>query len=68
MEHNVYGRSLTAQEVAAGAHRDFVGGMWDEVGALQFEYMQSAGLRPGHRLLDMGCGALRRRPSPRTRS
>ncbi len=59
MVHNVYGRALTAQEIAAGAHRDFVGGMWDEVGALQFEYMKSAGLQPGHRLLDMGCGALR---------
>ena len=59
MEHNVYGRALSAGEIAAGAHRDFVGGMWDEVGALQFNFLMAAGLAPGHRLLDMGCGALR---------
>ncbi|MEP7328359.1 MAG: class I SAM-dependent methyltransferase [Betaproteobacteria bacterium] len=59
MEHNVYGRSLTPDEIAAGAHRDFVGGLWDEVGTLQFEFMRATGLQPAHRLLDMGCGALR---------
>jgi SAM-dependent methyltransferase len=36
-----------------------VGGMWDEMGRLQFDYMVSRGLRPDHYLLDVGCGALR---------
>ena len=56
---NQYWRQLTADEIAAGGHREFVGGMWDEIGALQYEYLKSEGLRPNHRLLDVGCGALR---------
>ena len=56
---NSYGRELTSEEISAGAHRDFVGGLWDVLGPLQFEFMRSQGLRPHHRLLDVGCGALR---------
>lgn len=56
---NVYGRELTPAEIAAGAHRDFVGGLWDEVGRLQFDFLRDRGLAPSHRLLDVGCGALR---------
>jgi cyclopropane fatty-acyl-phospholipid synthase-like methyltransferase len=36
-----------------------VGGMWDELGRLQFDFMVEQGLRPEHRLLDIGCGSLR---------
>lgn len=39
--------------------RGRVGGMWDEIGRLQFEYLVSHGLKPSHRLLDVGCGCLR---------
>lgn len=35
------------------------GRMWDELGSLQFEFLVAAGLRPEHRLLDIGCGTLR---------
>jgi hypothetical protein len=42
-----------------GWHRAAVGGMWEEVGALQFEFMVRHGLAPHHYLLDVGCGALR---------
>src|SRR6185436_21166804 len=41
------------------AHRELVGGLWEEVGALQFAYLKGRGLLPSHRLLDIGCGALR---------
>jgi SAM-dependent methyltransferase len=54
-----YGRQLTAEEIAAGAHRDFVGGLWAEIGDLQFEFLQQQGLTPQHKLVDIGCGALR---------
>ena len=54
-----YARQLTPEEIAAGAHRDLVGGLWDEVGALQFEFLRNHGLAPHHKLLDIGCGALR---------
>lgn len=40
-------------------HRNYVGGLWDEVGDLQFEFLVSQGLQPEHYLLDVGCGALR---------
>lgn len=56
---NAYWRQLTEEQIAAGAHRGFVGGMWEEIGALQFEFLVAQGLLPGHRLLDVGCGALR---------
>jgi len=36
-----------------------VGGMWDRLGTLQFEYLRDAGLVHHHSLLDIGCGTLR---------
>jgi len=40
-------------------HRSAVGGMWEEIGRLQFDFMVAAGLKPEHYLLDIGCGSLR---------
>src|SRR5438874_12135046 len=59
MVMNVYGRQLTAAEIDAKRHRDLVGGMWDEVGILQLEFLKARGLEPSHRLIDVGCGAMR---------
>jgi cyclopropane fatty-acyl-phospholipid synthase-like methyltransferase len=56
---NDYGRVLTSSELRSGVHRDFVGGMWDEIGSLQFEFLKKQGLSPNHRLMDIGCGCLR---------
>ncbi len=36
-----------------------IGGLWDVVGALQFEFLKSQGLKPGHEFIDVGCGSLR---------
>jgi SAM-dependent methyltransferase len=36
-----------------------VGGMWEEIGQLQFDFMVRHGLKPPHRMLDFGCGTLR---------
>jgi SAM-dependent methyltransferase len=58
-EVNSYGRAMTEEEIESGWHRQYVGGAWDEIGSLQFEYLKSRGLRPEHYLLDVGCGALR---------
>ncbi len=56
---NIYDRELTPEEIAQGTHRGVVGGLWDEVGRLQFEFLESRGLKPEHKLCDTGCGALR---------
>jgi cyclopropane fatty-acyl-phospholipid synthase-like methyltransferase len=36
-----------------------VGGMWNEIGELQFQFLKRVGLKPEHRMLDIGCGTLR---------
>ena len=48
-----------AREVAQGHHRDLVGGLWDEIGQLQFDFLVEKGLRREQRFLDIGCGCLR---------
>ena len=40
---------LAASVVAEGRHRQFVGGMWEEIGRLQFDYAVKRGL-PERRL------------------
>jgi SAM-dependent methyltransferase len=52
-------RKFSEREIAAGYHREFVGGMWDEVGQLQVSFLKEQGLRPTHRLIDIGAGAFR---------
>lgn len=48
-----------SKSVAAGAHRELVGGRWEEIGLLQFELLRKLGLSADHVLLDIGCGSLR---------
>ena len=45
--------------IAAGRHRDVVGGRWDETGRAQMTALLEAGLLPHHHLLDIGAGSLR---------
>ena len=56
---NAFGRELSRAEIARGDHRDFVGGLWDQLGALQLDFMIRQGLRPDMTFLDLGCGCLR---------
>ena len=49
-----YTRDLTAIELKLKRHRRFVGGLWDEIGQLQFDFMTSRGLMPGSKLLMSG--------------
>lgn len=51
--------SLTPEQIAAKEHRAAVGGLWDELGKLQFSFLVAQGLRPEHTLLDIGCGSFR---------
>jgi hypothetical protein len=48
-----------AKRVPNGEHRALIGGMWDEIGALQLDFLRARGLRPDSRLPDIGCGSLR---------
>ncbi|MGB0561703.1 MAG: methyltransferase [Spirulinaceae cyanobacterium] len=36
-----------------------IGGMWEEIGLLQFDFLRAQGMQPQHKLLDIGCGTLR---------
>ncbi len=45
--------------IAAGRHRDIVGGRWEETGLVQMQILLSHGLDPHHHLLDIGAGSLR---------
>jgi cyclopropane fatty-acyl-phospholipid synthase-like methyltransferase len=56
---NDFSKQLTEKEINSDFHREFVGGMWDELGMLQFDFLKRNGLMPHHYLLDVGCGALR---------
>ena len=40
-------------------HRGYVGGKWEKLGQLQFDFLVSKGLRPDSFLLDIACGSLR---------
>lgn len=40
-------------------HRRYVGGLWQQIGRLQFEFLKNHGLRPDDLLLDVACGSLR---------
>jgi len=51
--------SNLANSTASEWHREVVGGLWDEIGQLQFNFLVSQGLDPTDYLLDIGCGSLR---------
>lgn len=56
---NPYWKPVGQKDRNALKHRDVIGGMWDEIGPLQMEFLRSRGLCPSHYLLDVGCGCLR---------
>lgn len=59
MESKYDDENYVEQRLQIRTHRQVVGGLWDEIGTLQFEFMKRMGLRPESLLLDVGCGALR---------
>ena len=54
-----YNLKLSRREIKKGKHRDDVGGLWEEIGSLQFRFLLDHGLKPSDRLLDVGCGCFR---------
>lgn len=45
--------------IAKVGHRGYVGGMWEEIGVLQFEFLLLKGMIPSSYLLDIACGPFR---------
>ena len=41
------------------SHRNKIGGLWNEIGDLSYNFLIEQGLKPDHNLLDLGCGCLR---------
>ena len=56
---NSYGEQLSESDFLRNKHRDLIGGKWDEIGQLQFDFLLAQGLQPHDTLLDIGCGCLR---------
>jgi SAM-dependent methyltransferase len=56
---NEYVRQLTDRQIRKNEHRQFVGGLWEEIGAHQLNFLKQHGLKRDHLLLDVGCGCLR---------
>ncbi|MDB5677399.1 class I SAM-dependent methyltransferase [Sphingomonas bacterium] len=54
-----YDPNAVTGAVKRGQHRKIIGGLWDELGQLQLDFLKSQGLSPSHDLLDVGCGSLR---------
>lgn len=40
-------------------HRTYVGGLWDDIGKLQFNFLVNNGLKPNDVFMDIACGSLR---------
>jgi SAM-dependent methyltransferase len=61
-DHVGYYRAVMRSDAARSARRAVGSGSeesWLRLGALQFDYLTGHGLRPEHRLLEIGCGNLR---------
>jgi len=54
-----YDVEKTRDAVQRGEHRNWIGGVWDEIGRMQFEFLRDRDLLPDMRLIDIGCGCLR---------
>ncbi len=61
-DHLSYYRGVMASD-AARSHEDAVGSKthesWLKIGQMQFDYLLGHGLKPGDRMLEIGCGNLR---------
>jgi hypothetical protein len=59
MSREDYAQPFSDEEIQKGTHRTRAGGLWEELGRLQVDFLVGAGLEPSSRLLDIGCGPLR---------
>ena len=57
--NNYYDLESIRERTGRGEHRELVGGLWDEIGHLSFDFLVDRGLKPENHFLDIGCGCLR---------
>jgi cyclopropane fatty-acyl-phospholipid synthase-like methyltransferase len=57
--NNYYDLDRTRKFVEDGRHRECVGGFWEELGVLPFDFLLKQGMKTGDNFLDIGCGCLR---------
>ena len=56
---NNYDKKLANKNKSVKTLRGKVGGLWEELGNLQLNFMIANGLKPEDKILDIGCGCLR---------
>jgi SAM-dependent methyltransferase len=59
MLHSPYDDDFSQRMAQPDGHRAIIGGLWDEMGRRQLDYLVANGLLASHRVLDIGCGSLR---------
>jgi SAM-dependent methyltransferase len=59
MESTYDDADAVAKASRQGGHREMIGGLWEELGQLQLDFLVAQGLRPEQTFLDVGCGSLR---------
>lgn len=59
MKENIYDFRFDAETIENGLHRSAIGGLWEEMGRKQLDFMIGQGLKPSDDFLDLGCGCLR---------
>lgn len=52
-------RELSNEQLDNNQHRAYVGGLWEEMGQVQLDFLVGQGLTPEMKFLDVGCGSLR---------
>lgn len=65
-EHSLFNMSISRyynpafinEQIKSGKHRQVIGGKWEEIGKLRFEFLKAQGLQPEHKFLDVGYGSL----------
>lgn len=55
----VVNRARGQSKASEIGHREYVGGMWEKIGRLQFDFLVAKGLKPHDVLVDVACGSLR---------
>ncbi|MEP0201182.1 MAG: class I SAM-dependent methyltransferase [Halioglobus sp.] len=59
MHSYYYDKNYVLRNIAEGKHREVIGGLWEELGKLQLDWLVGRDMQPNDFLLDIGCGSLR---------